>query len=73
MTDTLMPVHDTPTESRVAYLRRVAMAYDVPMNLIRYERIDYRSSANGHTNGGATTFASGRVARTEGDGSSNAD
>lgn len=27
-------------ESRQAFLQRVAEAYDVPMNLIRYERLE---------------------------------
>ena len=37
----LMPVHDTDTETRAHYLWRVAMAYDVPLDLIRYDVITY--------------------------------
>ena len=34
-----MPTHED-SETRAHYLWRIALAYDVPMNLIRYEEIN---------------------------------
>ena len=43
---TSIPTHDTDNETRAEFIARIAKAYEVPMNLIRYETIEQVSNNN---------------------------